>query len=205
MKTDYLRYLQKEIHSTIFATIDSENHPVTCVIDIMLSDDKGLYFQTAKGKSFYERLKRNSFISLTGLKGKDTMSSQSITLRGKVREIGQQYLDDIFTENPYMAEIYPNEESRSALTVFQIYEGTGEFFDLSRRPIFREVFAFGDCSIIKSGFYVTDKCICCKICSKVCPQKCIIDTDCSVTIYQEHCLHCGKCQEVCPEKAIERR
>ena len=31
--------------------------------------------------------------------------------------------------NPYMNEIYPTEESRRALTVFQIYEGTGEWFN----------------------------------------------------------------------------
>ena len=33
-----------------------------------------------------------------------------------------------------MAEIYPQEESRSALEVFQVAEGTGEFFDLSVKP-----------------------------------------------------------------------
>jgi len=35
-----------------------------------------------------------------------------------------------------MAEIYPQEQSRSVLTVFQIDQGEGEFFDLSKRPVF---------------------------------------------------------------------
>ena len=73
----YLNYLQKEIHSVAIASIDKEGHPVTCVIDIMLADEKGLYFLTAKGKSFYERIRQNENIALTGLKGKDTMSSHS--------------------------------------------------------------------------------------------------------------------------------
>ena len=34
-----------------------------------------------------------------------------------------------------MHTIYPTEESMKALTVFQIYEGNGEWFDLSKKPI----------------------------------------------------------------------
>lgn len=71
----YLQLLQQDIHSVIFAATDEQNLPVTCVIDIMLADKNGLYFLTAKGKSFYDRLKVHPFISLTGLKGDDTMHS----------------------------------------------------------------------------------------------------------------------------------
>jgi len=127
----YLRMVQQDIHSVVFATTDENHFPVTCVIDIMLSDKNGLYFLTAKGKAFYRRLKNQPFISFTGMKGTDTLSSKSITLRGEVREIGQERLSEIFEKNPYMETIYPNKESRTALTVFQIYKGSGEFFDLS--------------------------------------------------------------------------
>lgn len=34
-------------------------------------------------------------------------------------------------------EIYPKVESMSALTVFQLYKGSGEWFDLSKKPIER--------------------------------------------------------------------
>ena len=139
----YLQMIQQDIHTVVFATTDENYFPVTCVIDIMLSDKDGLYFLTAKGKAFYERLKNQPFISITGVKGADTLSSKSITLRGEVREIGQQRLSEIFEKNPYMEAIYPNRESRTALTVFQIYKGGGEFFDLSCKPIFREQFSFG--------------------------------------------------------------
>ena len=64
----YLQILQKDIQSVIFATTDEKNFPVTCVIDVMLADSYGLYFLTAKGKAFYDRLKRQPVISLTGLK-----------------------------------------------------------------------------------------------------------------------------------------
>ena len=43
-----------------------------------------------------------------------------------------------------MNEIYPTEKSRHALTVFQLYEGNGEWFDLSKKPIERISFTIGD-------------------------------------------------------------
>ena len=54
--TDYLRFIVREIHTTVVATVDEQGLPVTCAIDIMDRDENSLYFLTAKGKSFYERL-----------------------------------------------------------------------------------------------------------------------------------------------------
>ena len=66
---DYLKYIVAEIHSTVFATVNSEGRPVTCAIDIMDYDESGLYFLTAKGKNFYDRLKINENIAFTAMKG----------------------------------------------------------------------------------------------------------------------------------------
>ncbi len=71
---DYLHFLEKEIHTTIMATVDDKGLPVTCAIDIMDSDKNGLYFLTAKGKNFYKRLKKQKYIALTGMKGTNTLS-----------------------------------------------------------------------------------------------------------------------------------
>lgn len=201
----YLHMIQQDIHSVVFATTDENHFPVTCVIDIMLADKGGLYFLTARGKAFYERLKNQPVISVTGIIGNNTLSSKSVTIRGEVRKIGQERLSEIFAKNPYMKIIYPNTESRTALTVFQIYKGSGEFFDLSQKPIFREQFSFGGMENHVQYFFVSDKCNGCKLCVKVCPQNCIDISSCSMKIQQEHCLHCGKCQEICPVQAIERR
>ena len=46
-----------------------------------------------------------------------------------------------------------------ALTVFQIYEGTGEWFDLSKKPIERASFNFGKVEIKREGYFVTEYCI----------------------------------------------
>ena len=54
----YLSYIVNKIHTTVAATVDDGGLPVTTAIDMMDSDENGLYFLTAKGKNFYERLKK---------------------------------------------------------------------------------------------------------------------------------------------------
>ena len=201
---DYLKYLVQEIHSTIVATVDKNGLPVTCAIDIMDYDENGLYFLTAKGKGFYNRLVNKGYLALTGMKGEDTMSCVALSVRGKVKEIGATRLPRLFELNPYMTEIYPTEKSRKALTVFYIYEGSGEWFDLSKKPIERASFTFGNAVKSQEGYYITDKCIGCGKCFDVCPQNCI-SKGTFFTVQQEHCLHCGNCQEICPVGAVEKR
>lgn len=200
---DILKILQEDIHTTIIATVDENGYPYTCAIDMMLLENDKLYFLTARGKSFYQRLMSHPYISLTGLKGEDTMSSIAISLQGKVKNIGHEKLKDIFEKNSYMNQIYPNQQSRDALEVFRIEECVGEYFDLRQKPIFRQSFSVGK-DIIEQGYQVTSQCIGCQKCYHVCPQKCIDIQNIPVIIQQNHCLHCGKCYEVCPVKAIKR-
>ena len=201
----YLRYLVNEIHMTVVATVDDDGLPVTAAIDMMDSDGNSLYFLTAKGKNFYDRMRKRPFLALTAMKGEDTLSSVAISIRGRVRELGFEKIPELFEKNQYMRKIYPTEESMQALTVFQIYEGSGEWFDLSRKPIERASFAFGGAEEITEGYYITDACISCRSCVEVCPQQCIISDEVPLVINQTNCLHCGNCQSVCPASAVERR
>lgn len=198
----YLSYIVNEIHSTIVATVDDKGLPVTCAIDMMDADENSLYFLTAKGKSFYDRLTKREFLAFTAMKGEDTMTSVAVSVRGKVRELGYDKIPELFEKNPYMKEIYPTEESRRALTVFQIYEGSGEWFDLSKKPIERASFAFGKAEKSPEGYAITDACIGCSSCLDVCPQNCIVSDSIPYVIEQEHCLHCGNCHTVCPVNAV---
>ena len=132
---DYLRYIVEQMHSVVMATVDKDGHPVTCAIDIMDYDEEGLYFLTATGKKFYERLKNDEHISFTALRGKDTLSSVAVSLQGKAMEIGSERLDDLFQKNPYMHSIYPTTDSRKALTVFRIYEGVESTLICQNNPL----------------------------------------------------------------------
>ena len=64
-KNDCLKLLVEEIHSATVATIGADGHPQTRVIDMMLWDEQGVYFLTARGKAFYAQLMEQSFIALS--------------------------------------------------------------------------------------------------------------------------------------------
>ena len=202
---DYLAYIVNEIHTTIVATVDDEGLPITAAIDMMDSDDNSLFFLTAKGKGFYDRLKKRGFLALTAIKGQDTMSSVAVSIRGKVRELGYERIPALFEKNPYMHQIYPTEDAMHALTAFQIYEGTGECFDLSKKPIERTSFTFGGAQNKQEGFFITDACIGCESCIAVCPQNCIDSAIVPFHIEQTHCLHCGNCMTACPVEAVRKK
>lgn len=214
---DYLRILKEDIHTTVMATMDSDGHPVTRVIDVMLEDGNTIYFLTAKGKAFYRQLMKQKFISISGACGGEGMDKKkasihmkAISIRGTGQNIGSERLADIFEKNPYMNEIYPNAESRKALEVFCITKGSGEYFDLSTKPITRASFVIGehgqnteDAGEKVRGYYITDACTGCGKCTEVCPQKCIDMDGIPFKIRQANCLHCGNCKEVYPSEAVE--
>lgn len=201
----YLKYLVEEIHTTVMATVDNNGLPVTCAVDIMDYDENGLYFLTAKGKSLYERLKQRGYVALTGIKGNDTLSRVAVSVNGRVEKIGNEPLDRLFEKNAYMKEIYPTEQSRKALTVFRIYEGNGEWFNLSKRPIERYSFTFGNGQKTNRGYVIGNNCTGCKACAAVCPQECINFSTVPAEIIQNNCLHCGSCMTVCPHNAVSKR
>lgn len=192
-----MKKLVEEIHSTTVATIGADGRPQTRVIDMMLWDDKGLYFLTAKGKEFYRQIMQQEFIAVSATKEK-----MAISLRGKVRNIGTDKLDEIFEKNPYMKKIYPD-DTRAALEVFWLYEAAGEYFDISDPAhVVREGIVIGDKEARQTGYLVGQGCIGCRLCYSVCPQKCIDISVKPAVIDQGHCLHCGRCAEICPKRAI---
>lgn len=197
---NYLKILVEDIHTTIVATIDQEGHPITRAIDMMLWDDKGVYFITARGKAFYKQLQEQKYISLSAVKDK-----KAISLSGWVRNIGNEKLDMIFEKNTYMKKIYPD-DTRSAIDVFHLYDAQGEFFDISDPShIIRGQISIGSNKRSVSGYFIEDKCIGCGKCLEVCPQRCIDISHIPAVIDQSHCLHCGRCLEICPVGAIEIR
>lgn len=192
--------LVEDIHSAIVATIGAGGHPQTRAIDMMLWDEKGVYFLTAKGKAFYTQLMEQQYIALCATKDK-----KSISLRGKVRNIGKEKLDEIFEKNTYMQQIYPC-NTRDTLVVFQLYEASGEYFDISDPShVTRDGIVIGQPETMENGYFVGEQCDGCGLCYSVCPQKCMDISTKPAVIDQNRCLHCGRCAEICPKQAIEKR
>ena len=163
-KNDYLRLLVEEMHSAAVATIDKDGHPQLRIIDMMLWDEQGVYFLTARGKAFYEQLLEQGYIALTAVRGK-----RSVSMRGKIRSVGTERLAEIFAKNPYMQSIYPG-DTRAVLEVFCLYEAVGEYFDI-RDPahVVRDSFTIGQAVPKQTGYFVENGCIGCKLCYSVCP------------------------------------
>ena len=198
-KADYLKTLVEEIHSTTVATIGTDGHPQTRIIDMMHYDEEGVYFLTAKGKEFYAQLMEQQYAAISATKNK-----MAISLRGKVKNIGKKNLDIMFEKNPYMREIYPG-DTKEALEVFQLYEAQGEYFDISDPShIVRDTIIIGEKEAVQTGYFVGKGCIGCKLCYSVCPQKCIDISAVPVKIEQNHCLHCGRCAQICPKQCIQK-
>lgn len=197
--TEYLKMLVEDFHSTTVATIGADGHPQTRVIDMMLWDENGVYFLTAKGKAFYNQLMGQLYVALSATKDK-----KAISLRGKIENIGSEKLDEIFEKNTYMQKIYPG-DTKSALEVFRICEAQGEYFDISDPShVVRTDLQIGSPVMQRSGYFVGKDCIGCKLCYSVCPQKCIDISNTPVVINQNHCLHCGRCAEICPKQTIRK-
>ncbi|MCB5942536.1 4Fe-4S binding protein [bacterium 210820-DFI.6.52] len=199
-----LTYLVEEIHSTVAATVDEQGLPHTCAIDMMLADEGGLYFLTARGKAFYRRLMARRYLALSGMKGEDTLSTVAVSVQGWVKPLGRQRMEEILEKNPYMREIYPTEASRRALEVFCLYRGEGEYFDLSQLPPFRQTFSFGGEGTWAPTYQIDPaRCIGCRACREVCPTGCI-SGESPRAIDPAHCIHCGNCADACPVGAVNQ-
>lgn len=199
------KYLVEKIHSVVVSTVDELGLPVTCAVDIMDYDNHGLYFLTARGKSFFDRVTSKGYLALTGLHGDNTLSCVAISVRGAVCDIGSEKINLLFEKNDYMNRIYPTVESRMALTVFRIYKGDIEWFDLSKKPIERVSYSFGKAHEDMKGYEITSDCRGCNQCCFICPQNCIDNVTVPFVIKQENCLHCGNCYNICPQKAVVKR
>ena len=94
----------------------------------MQADENSLYFITAKGKTFYSQLMENPYVAIGGMCGGDgTMHKKAISIQGKAVNIGSEKLGEVFRQIPYMEEIYPQKESRTALKCFRWQRGPENF------------------------------------------------------------------------------
>ncbi len=199
MEAKHFLKLMREVKDMAFATIAEDGRPTVRIVDVMLVEEDRLYFLTARGKEFYEQLMEQKFVAITGM----TKNWEMLSLRGRVERADRSLLDAIFEGNPSMKEVYSG-SSRDILDVFCICEGQGEYFDLSKSPIYRETILLGGWPERLKGYEITDVCTACGTCAEICPQQCI-EPGAPYAIGQQSCLHCGLCVENCPADAIERR
>lgn len=140
---EFLQLIVDSFQSVVFGTVDQNGNPFTNVADIEVIDDDKLIFSTTYEKPFYHRLKNHPRISITALKGNETLDSVGFTLIGNAQEVDLKYLDQIFAKRPEMQQISANySERRSLLRPFAITAIAGSIYDLRQQPIFQKQFQF---------------------------------------------------------------
>lgn len=186
-----------------FATVGEDGSPQIRNISAIHYEEDGLYFFTARGKDFCRQLLSDGRVQILGY----TKYKEMIRLSGEAypveEDIQRKWIDTIFTEQPYLANVYPG-NTRNIGIVFSIKEASVEYFNLGVHPIFRETYSMGNIEKPVRGYHISSRCIGCGTCKMHCPQGCIQDGK-PFYIEQEHCLHCGNCMEHCPVQAVEKR
>lgn len=140
---EFLELIVEGFQSVVFGTVDKNGDPHTNVADIEVRDGNKLIFATTYQKAFYNRLKNHPKISITALKGNETLESVGFTLDGIAEEVDEKYLDLIFEKRPEMKQISANHsERRSILRPFTITPLAGSIYDLRQQTIFQKGFKF---------------------------------------------------------------
>lgn len=184
------------------ATVDENGAPQIRCISAVHYDENSFYFFTAKGKNVTKELLVDGHVQILVY----TKFKEMIRLSAKAYPVADERqkkcIDTIFEEQPYLANLY-SDDKRYIGICFEIKDASIEYFNLGVNPIFRETYTIGNGIAEFKGYRITDKCVGCEKCLKVCPQNCI-DKGKPKTIRQNNCLHCGACFESCPTGAIIR-
>ncbi len=185
------------------ATVDEAGAPqIRCVSAVHYEPD-AVYFLTSHGKEMTSQLLRDGRIQALVY----TRFNEMIRMSGRAALASEaeqaRWVDAIFSEQPYLANVYPG-ETRSICVIFKVEDIVLDYFNLGIRPIERAVFSLARASAPLKGCRLdAEKCIACGSCAAGCPQGCIVEGS-TYQIRPEHCLHCGACVEACPVGAVER-
>lgn len=189
-----------------FATTDEEGAPQVRNISAIHYEPDAIYFFTARGKDFCRELLADGRVQILGYTKYKEMIRLSARAAVAAQEEQKKWMDVIFSEQPYLANVYPG-DTRGIGVIFVIRNAKIEYFNLGVRPIFRETYALGTGTAAgmtaEKGYEITDACIGCGTCARNCPQGCIVPGQ-PFWIQKEHCLHCGSCYEHCPAGAVRR-
>ena len=187
-----------------FATVDKNGAPQIRNISAIHYETDRMIFFTAKGKAFCEELLTDGRVQVLGYTKYKEMIRLSANAVSVSESEQEKWIDTIFAEQPYLANVYPGDTRKLAGIVFEIKDAEMEYFNLGVNPIFRESYTIGAGNLTPKGYIISEKCIGCGKCLKNCPQRCI-EPGKPYRIQQNHCLHCGNCFAVCPVKAVEKR
>lgn len=209
----------QKVGDCAFSTLDGDGGISTRVAQFFAADEDGLYLRTMTGKPFYKELVEGQHLAVGGQYIKDVVDPDpthrylpgvAMRVTGHVRQMtaedmaAKAAVDERFS-------IAVNDMKRYPETVaFVLDSAWGERFDYDFNMITRdhklerERFSWGGATFAAPGFHITDDCIECGSCKKVCSYK-AIEEGSPYRILGNRCDECGNCHHVCPVGAIEEK
>lgn len=207
-----------KIGCVTFSTIN-KNSVESRIAHFFAYDEEGLYFRTMNTKPFYKQLKEAKTVSICGMYPKSQVEHDesnlphfcpgyTMRISGDIKELSMDEIekkaanDRNFNVAVFDIKKYP------ATKIFLLYSAKGECYDYDfskeRRDhkLERERFAYGGSEVEQAGLFITDKCISCGKCSKVCTFDAILPGK-PYKILGNRCDECGNCYVNCPVGAIQ--
>lgn len=128
---DIMQILEKDMKVAVFATVDENGKPHARHAHIGVANEQGVFFMTSPTTDFYKQLKHNPNIAITTM-SEEGYLVQVIRIEGKVRQVGKDRLQELLANNPYVEQVYPDDDIRQGMQVFHLYEGEGFYHSMSQ-------------------------------------------------------------------------
>jgi len=184
-------------------------------------DDQGIYFRTMWNKPYARQLKETGKVTIFGISDTRILSHNddgvpefppgySIRLIGEVTYLEEDQVRELAKTNKALELAVYDMDKYHAMKEgnFVIKKAKGEVFDFDfecinrDHKVLRERFQFGGVAYNEAGPIISDKCIECGVCEKVCSFK-AIEPGTPYKIDGTKCDDCGSCIMSCPVKAID--
>lgn len=128
---EILTQLKETMTPAPMASVDSNGVPHVRHINIGMVTEHGLYFVTSPKTAFYQQLMANPRISIEGLSSENVY--EVIRVEGKVRELGQEQIEDVVKDNKFITTVYQDPKDRANARVFELYEGAGQYHNFGTK------------------------------------------------------------------------
>lgn len=200
-KREIMEWLWEDVGIVIMGFINEDYHPDSRVVEIIHGDEQGVYFFFREDDPLFPLLIREKKISITGLlPGSSPEKSEFVKLTGEAEYLGERRKKEFLDDYPEKRKLWSKEEILSKVGVFALRAGSGIYHD--KKGTVKE-FSFGNTGE-KYQYKISNRCIRCMECVRICPVKAIRVKGVRCEIDQALCIHCGACYNTCAFGAIER-
>jgi len=183
-------------------------------------DEAGIYFRTMTNKPFGRQLIKTGKVTVCGITDNNCSGheedgtpvfppSYSIRLIGEVKRVAPEIIKEKAKTNKDFVCAANDIDNYPAMAEgnFVIHKAKVEIFDVDfdcinrDHKLLRTRFSFGGMLFNPAGVRITDACIECGKCKKICTFK-AIEEGSPYRVSEERCDDCGSCMLECPVNAI---